>query len=104
MAPEILDDRLNVDSFEEFKQADVYALGLVFWEITRRCESIPGARVVEYQPPFYDLVPSDPSFDEMKSVVCINKYRPSIPNTWINDRVSTCFYFFYRFTFVMLYM
>ncbi|XP_075245378.1 activin receptor type-1-like [Convolutriloba macropyga] len=86
MAPEILDDRLNVDSFEEFKQADVYAMGLVFWEIARRCQCSTG-RVVEYQPPFFDQVQSDPSFEEMRKVVCVSKVRPHVPHYWTNDRV-----------------
>ena len=33
MAPESLDQTLNLKSFEAFKQADMYSLGLVFWEI-----------------------------------------------------------------------
>lgn len=37
MAPEILDETINMNSFESFKRADIYALGLVFWELARRC-------------------------------------------------------------------
>lgn len=37
MAPEILDDTINMNSFESFKRADIYSLGLVFWELARRC-------------------------------------------------------------------
>lgn len=37
MAPEVLDDSINMKHFESFKRADIYALGLVFWEIARRC-------------------------------------------------------------------
>ncbi|KFM78579.1 TGF-beta receptor type-1, partial [Stegodyphus mimosarum] len=28
------------------------------------------------------MVPSDPSIDEMKKVVCFDKQRPPIPNRW----------------------
>ena len=38
LAPEVLDDSMNVSNFESFKAADVYALGLVFWEICQRCQ------------------------------------------------------------------
>jgi serine/threonine protein kinase len=38
MAPEILDETLDTKNFEAFKRADIYSLGLVFWEITRRCQ------------------------------------------------------------------
>merc|ERR1712158_353201 len=32
LAPEVLEDKINTKHFESFKQADVYALGLVLWE------------------------------------------------------------------------
>lgn len=41
----------------------------------------------EYQPPFFDMVPHDPSFEVMKEVVCIEKRRPSFPNRWSDDEV-----------------
>ena len=42
MAPEILNETINMRSFESFKQVDVYALGLVMWEICRRCTGSTG--------------------------------------------------------------
>ena len=42
MAPEVLDDTINTKHFESFKRADVYSLGLVLWEVARRC-SVGGA-------------------------------------------------------------
>lgn len=36
LAPELLDDKLNLMDFEAVKATDVYALGLVLWEILRR--------------------------------------------------------------------
>lgn len=39
MAPELLDETLNVYYFDSFKTVDVYAFGLVLWEITRRCST-----------------------------------------------------------------
>lgn len=39
MAPEILDDSINTTVFENFRRADIYAFGLVLWEICRRCQS-----------------------------------------------------------------
>ncbi|NP_001411816.1 TGF-beta receptor type-1 isoform 5 precursor [Mus musculus] len=80
MAPEVLDDSINMKHFESFKRADIYAMGLVFWEIARRC-SIGGIHE-DYQLPYYDLVPSDPSVEEMRKVVCEQKLRPNIPNRW----------------------
>ena len=36
MAPEVLDDSIQMDCFESFKRVDIWALGLVLWEIARR--------------------------------------------------------------------
>ncbi|XP_078621519.1 TGF-beta receptor type-1-like isoform X2 [Branchiostoma floridae x Branchiostoma japonicum] len=80
MAPEVLDDTINITHFDSFKRADVYALGLVFWEIARRCNV--GGIYEDYQLPYFDMVPSDPSIEEMRKVVCDLRQRPSIPNRW----------------------
>uniref|UniRef100_A0A8C0BDE0 Activin receptor type-1C n=1 Tax=Buteo japonicus TaxID=224669 RepID=A0A8C0BDE0_9AVES len=80
MAPEILDDVMNTNIFESFKRADIYSLGLVYWEIARRCSV--GGITEEYQLPYYDVVPSDPSIEDMRRVVCEQKLRPNIPNQW----------------------
>ncbi|RUS79823.1 hypothetical protein EGW08_012422, partial [Elysia chlorotica] len=82
MAPELLDETLNMEHFESFKRSDVYAFGLVLWEIARRCSI--GGLFEEYQLPYYDMVQSDPSLEEMRRVVCIEKQRPAIPNRWQN--------------------
>lgn len=39
--------------------------------------------------PYYDLVPSDPSVEEMRKVVCEQKLRPNIPNRWQSCEVLT---------------
>ncbi|XP_011877359.1 PREDICTED: TGF-beta receptor type-1 isoform X3 [Vollenhovia emeryi] len=80
MAPEVLEETINMNHFDSFKRADVYALGLILWEIARRCNV--GGIHDEYQLPFYDLVPSDPTIEEMRKVVCNDRQRPSIPNRW----------------------
>ena len=41
MAPEVLNKTLNEQTFESYKATDLYALGLVFWEILRRCRTPP---------------------------------------------------------------
>ena len=54
-------------------QGDIYALGLVFWEILNRVERGQGSPAWEvgisgYQPPYWDMVGIDPSLEEMKKV------------------------------------
>lgn len=58
----------------------MYALGLVLWEVARRCTA--GGRAEPYRPPFHDVVPADPSFEEMRKIVCVDQHRPIIPNHW----------------------
>ena len=48
----------------------------------------PVGIVEDYKPPFYDLVANDPSFDDMRKVVCVEQQRPFIPNRWFSDPVS----------------
>ena len=75
-----------MDCFEAFQRADIYAFGLVLWEVCRR--TISNGIVEDYLPPFGDLVPPDPSFEDMKKVVCSDGQRPIIPNRWSCDEVS----------------
>ena len=42
----------------------------------------------DYEIPYYDMLPSDPSFEDVKKVVVIEKVRPGIPNRWYRDEVS----------------
>ncbi|TSL54352.1 Activin receptor type-1 [Bagarius yarrelli] len=87
MAPEVLDDSIQVDCFESYKRVDIWAFGLVLWEIARR--TVSNGIVEDYKPPFHDAVPSDPSFEDMKKVVCIDQQRPNIPNRWFSDSTLT---------------
>lgn len=94
---------MNINHFDSFKRADVYAFGLILWEIARRCNI--GGIYDEYQLPYYDVVQPDPTIEEMRKVefivhacaskrsipkrfhffpqvICIDKLRPGIPNRW----------------------
>lgn len=43
--------------------------------------------VEDYQLPYYDLVPSDPSYEDMLEVVCVKGLRPTVSNRWNSDEV-----------------
>lgn len=43
----------------------------------------------EYQLPYHDLVPTDPSYEDMREVVCIKRQRPSFANRWSSDEVQS---------------
>lgn len=91
MAPEVLDETLNSMHFESFKMADMYSVGLVFWEMARRCIStVPATKNTtceDYALPYHDVVPSDPSFDDMFDVVCSKGIRPPIPERWLDVKI-----------------
>ncbi|CAK1550340.1 unnamed protein product [Leptosia nina] len=85
MAPEVLDEKLDVTNFEAFKMADMYSLGLVLWEMCRRCATGDKAQYVEnYALPYHEYVPSDPSFEDMHAVVVAKGVRPPVPSRWIS--------------------
>lgn len=54
MAPEVLSEQIRTDCFESYKKTDIWAFGLVLWEIARRT-AVNGERSL--QPP-----PSSSSF------------------------------------------
>ncbi|XP_072288774.1 bone morphogenetic protein receptor type-1B isoform X1 [Eucyclogobius newberryi] len=83
MPPEVLDETLNRSHFQSYIMADMYSFGLILWEIARCC--ISGGILEEYQLPYHDLVPTDPSYEDMREVVCIKRLRPSFPNRWTSD-------------------
>ena len=100
MSPEILDCSIeNNKTFESYKRADVYAFALVMWEILHQTEynsSVANDRSsssTEEQPceftdpclPYHLHVGPDPSFEEMKKVVCVDKIRPHLPNQWTSE-------------------
>lgn len=75
-----------MDYFDSFRRADIYALGLVYWEVCRR--TVSNGIAEDYKPPYYDVVPSDPSFEDMRKVLCVDQQRPNLPNRWTSDPVS----------------
>jgi bone morphogenetic protein receptor type-1A len=87
MAPELLTGSLGSNQFAAFQMADIYAFGLVLWELCRRCLTGADTQVEEYQPPYFEYTQSDPSFEEMHDVVCVKRIRPAISPRWSGDQV-----------------
>lgn len=84
MAPEVLEGAVNLRDCEtSLKQVDVYALGLVFWEIATRCSDLyQGMSVPDYKMPFEAEVGIHPSKDQMQVLVARHKARPLFPDIW----------------------
>lgn len=62
----VLDETINTNHFDSYKRADVYAFGLILWEVARRCNY--DNNFDEYQLPYYDVVQPDPTIEEMRKV------------------------------------
>ncbi|XP_032873067.1 TGF-beta receptor type-2-like [Amblyraja radiata] len=85
MAPEVLESRINLEDIEAFKQADVYSLALVLWEMLSRCTA--AGEVKDYEPAFGSKVREHPCVESMKDVVLRDRGRPEIPNSWLNHQL-----------------
>ncbi|TGZ66004.1 hypothetical protein CRM22_005594 [Opisthorchis felineus] len=73
-------------SFEMLKAADVYAFSLVLWEVLRRCTLRDSDYADPYMLPYGDLVESDPTFQTMYQIVCVDALRPPFSPRWANDK------------------
>lgn len=85
MAPEVLEGAVNLrDCESSLKQIDVYALGLVLWELATRCADLyqPGVEIPPYRMPFEAEIGHHPSFEQMQVLVTRNKARPLFPELW----------------------
>ena len=85
MSPEVLDFKIERNkTIEAYRRVDVYAFALVMWEVlrkTRVCDDDPNS-AADFALPFHNDVGPDPSFEEMKKVVCIDNRRPEFLDSW----------------------
>jgi len=96
LSPEVLAETINTEQFDSFRRADIYALGLVFWELATRTVLTSGNLFDEYQCneyklPYEDMVESDPSIEEMREVVVVKKLRPPKSPYWETDEKMKVF-------------
>ncbi|XP_063068990.1 bone morphogenetic protein receptor type-2-like [Engraulis encrasicolus] len=90
MAPEVLEGAVNLRDCESaLKQVDMYALGLIYWEIFMRCTDLfPGESVPEYQMAFQAEAGNHPSFEDMQLLVSREKQRPKFPEAWKENSLA----------------
>lgn len=89
-APEILANTLNINQLDEFKLADIYSVGLVFWEMCRRCITMVDLETTtceNYMEPYEDCVPRKPYLEDVYDTVVGKEIRPSLPERWKNDEI-----------------
>lgn len=85
MAPEVLEGAVNLRDCETaLKQIDVYALGLVLWELCTRCKDWypAGQNPPPYAAPYEAEIGKHPSFEHMQILVSRHKARPMFPGNW----------------------
>ncbi|TRY76641.1 hypothetical protein TCAL_08787 [Tigriopus californicus] len=87
MAPEVLEGAINF-SRDSFLRIDMYACGLVLWELASRCQMSGGIVPKEYKAPFEEEVPH-PTLEQMQELVVNKKTRPIIPEPWIRNPVMS---------------
>ncbi|KAM8822638.1 activin receptor type-2B-like isoform 2-T3 [Spinachia spinachia] len=80
MAPEVLEGAINFQR-DSFLRIDMYAVGLVLWELVSRCKAADGP-VGEYLLPFEEEVGQHPSLEDLQDVVVHKKTRPSLKELW----------------------
>ncbi|KAJ8410119.1 hypothetical protein AAFF_G00211600 [Aldrovandia affinis] len=90
MAPEVLEGAVNLRDCESaLKQVDMYAVGLIYWEIFMRCTDLfPGETVPEYQMAFQAEAGNHPSFEDMQVLVSREKQRPKFPEAWKENSLA----------------
>ncbi|KAG7466972.1 hypothetical protein MATL_G00148300 [Megalops atlanticus] len=90
MAPEVLEGAVNLRDCESaLKQVDMYAIGLIYWEIFMRCTDLfPGETVPEYQMAFQAEAGNHPSFEDMQVLVSREKQRPKFPEAWKENSLA----------------
>jgi len=79
MAPEVLEGAINFNR-DAFLRIDVYACGLVLWEMVSRCDF--AGPVGEFQLPFEAELGQRPTLDEVQESVVMKKLRPRLLSSW----------------------
>jgi len=79
MAPEVLEGAINF-SRDAFLRIDMYACGLVLWEIATRCTVVETPS--DYRLPFEAEASPHPSLEEISDLVVTRKVRPEFRKAW----------------------
>ncbi|XP_054473773.1 anti-Muellerian hormone type-2 receptor-like isoform X1 [Anoplopoma fimbria] len=83
MPPEILEGSVNLSSSWCLMQGDIYALGLLLWEIWMRCTDLFGGGVApQHLLPYESELGANATRDSLIQYVFHLDKRPSIPKHW----------------------
>uniref|UniRef100_A0AAY4EY55 Serine/threonine-protein kinase receptor n=1 Tax=Denticeps clupeoides TaxID=299321 RepID=A0AAY4EY55_9TELE len=84
MAPEVLEGAINFQR-DAFLRIDMYAVGLVLWEVLSRSSAADGP-VDEYMLPFEEQIGQHPSLEDLQEVVVHKKIRPFFKDCWLKHQ------------------
>ena len=86
-APEMLLKTICCDDMDAFQKADMYALGLVMWELMNRCQ-LEGDGVDAYVEPYHEFY-NEETLDEARLIqaVCVDKMRPRLKSEWKENAI-----------------
>ncbi|XP_068449584.1 anti-Muellerian hormone type-2 receptor-like isoform X2 [Clinocottus analis] len=83
MPPEVLEGSVNLSSSLCLMQGDIYALGLLLWEICMRCSDLfEGGVAPQHLLPYESELGPNATRDSLCQYVFHLKKRPSIPKHW----------------------
>lgn len=86
MAPECLNNTINLKSIEDLKKADIYQLSLVIWELLKCYQVDENDQDVErHTPPYFEYVSNDPDIFKMRDVVCFKRIRPMFNRIFVQE-------------------
>ncbi|KAJ8337203.1 hypothetical protein SKAU_G00384230 [Synaphobranchus kaupii] len=80
MAPEVLEGAINFQR-DAFLRIDMYAMGLVLWELASRCTAADGP-LDEFMLPFEEEIGQHPTLEDLQEVVVHKKLRPVLKDCW----------------------
>lgn len=63
-----------------------YSIGLIFWELFNRLE-VDG-RANDYLAPFGDIIPNEPTVEQMQRLVCVDRRSPQFAGRFLDEPVS----------------
>ncbi|XP_069580818.1 anti-Muellerian hormone type-2 receptor-like [Brachyistius frenatus] len=83
VAPEVLEGSVNISSSCFLMQGDVYALGLLIWEVLMRCSDLFKGHVVPHHLlPYESELGADVTRERLVLLVSHLDRRPSVPEHW----------------------
>lgn len=88
----MLEGAVNLrDCESSLKQVDVYAFGLILWELCTRCTDwYPhGQTVPSYSMPYELEIGKKPTYEQMQVLVARHKARPLFPTGWGGGPAAT---------------